>query len=150
MRILILLFLLGVASGASGQATFTLVPPVAGDDQVVRLRWDSPLGCYSIDPAEVARTDDVVVVTFLWSDEAPCLPEWQTPRFVSLGVFAVGTYEVRVIECGLAPPPLPSCQPQAALPLTVVPANPITIPALSAVGVAAVALLMLLAVNVRR
>ena len=131
---------------ATAQTTFSLQPSQVRAGQNVNLRIDNPSGCYPVPQIDVLRSGDVVTVNLLTTDAGQCVPEWATPRLVSLGTFAPGQYQVQPFVCSNAPPPLPACQLRATLPLTVLGAAGarFTVPAMSGMTATALFLLMLL------
>lgn len=135
------------AQAATAQTTFSLEPAQVYAGHNVNLRIDNPSGCYPVPQIDVLRAGDVVTVNLLTTDAGPCLPEWATPRFVPLGTFNAGNYQVRPFVCSNAPPPLPACQLRAELPLTVLGSNgtTFTVPALSGAVTLGLGLLMLIA-----
>lgn len=121
MRSLVaMLILLSATGSAHAQLAFSLEPAQAHAGQGVRLRIDSPTGCYPVPQIDVLRAANVVTVNLHVTDAGPCLPEWATPRFVTLGSFGAGNYEIQPFLCGNAPPPAPACLLQTTLPLVVV------------------------------
>jgi hypothetical protein len=127
------LFVLLTASAISAQPAgyqFSLSPPVAIAGGDVDLRIDSETGCYGGNTFEVVRRAATVIVTNSLSDTSPCAPAWQTPRFVNLGSFEAGQYEVVIVTCVNSP--TNPCSTWATLPLTVYRENePLAVPMLS-------------------
>lgn len=120
MRAPILLLLIAALSPiANAQTTFTLQPAQTMEGEAVDLRTDDPSGCVFAPQIDMERAGDLVTVEIHETDAGPCLPEWATPRFVPLGTFTLGTYQVKAFLCGNAPPPEPECQLRATLALTV-------------------------------
>jgi hypothetical protein len=152
------LLLLGV-SEAQAQWSFSLDPAstVIAGGQEVALRIDEAGGCFLSNIINVTRDGSTIAVVANIEDTIPvtgCPPAWLTPRFVSLGTFTPGLYEVQVTVCTNPPPPLPECQLQATLPLTVlgVSGTKFTVPTMSgtvAVGLA-FALMAIAALVARR
>lgn len=143
MRALLLLAVCTEASALS-VGVFTLEPDLVQSGEAVRLRVDSPQGCYRAESSSVSRDGLVVDVRFGMSDIANCLPQWITPIFTDIGSFGPGTYQVRISECGFTPLP---CQVVATLPLQVNGTGSVrarTVPALSAgSGLALVSVLLI-------
>lgn len=146
MRYLLMLILLATTGAAHAQLAFTLQPAQAYKGQGVSLRIDSPTGCYPVLKIDVVRAASVVTVNLHVTDAGPCLPEWATPRFVTLGAFTAGSYQVQPYLCGNAPPPAPACLLQTTLPLAVLGSASTrhTVPALSDTVTAVLALSVML------
>jgi hypothetical protein len=144
MRTIFLLLMLSALGPCLAQPTFTLQPSPALSLEPVSLRIDNSSGCYPATSIGVERTGDVVGVTAQLTDAGNCQAEFPTPRFVDLGTFPPGTYQVQVTQCTNAPPPLPECALQAMLPLTVFGSSGavFTVPALS--GAVALSLVLLM------
>ena len=123
MRAICFLFLIVGIGQAQAQWSFTLdpaSPAIAGQEIAVRI--DEPFGCFPANIINVTR-DGASVGGVAHIEDAsppgPCPVTWVTPRFVSLGTFAPGHYEVRVTACTNAPPPLPECELRTTLALAV-------------------------------
>ena len=122
MRVIGLLLLLGVGD-AQAQWSYALdpgSPVIAGQEVAVRI--DEPNGCFLSSVINVTRDGAAVSVVAHITDALPpggCPPAWVTPRFVSLGTFAAGHYEVEVTTCSNPTPPTPECEVEATLPLAV-------------------------------
>ena len=135
MRAFVFALLALCASEVAAQSTYTLEPAQARAGDAVTLRIDNPAGCILVSPfgINVSRTGDVIAVEMQQTDTVPCPPEWATPRFVALGTFESGNYQVEVTTCTNSPPPDPPCRLRATLPLTVfgVSSTTFTVPAVS-------------------
>lgn len=147
-RLLVLLILLAAVGAARAQLVFTLQPAQVHEGQSVSLRIDSPTGCYPVPQIDVVPAASVVTVNLQVTDAGPCLTEWATPRFVALGTFVPGNYQVKPFLCGNAPPPAPECLLQTTLPLVVVDATGIrhVVPTLTH-GAAGILLLLVLIIG---
>lgn len=119
MRVLAFFLLLAAstisAQPADFQFSLSTASAVAGAE--VNLRIDSDTNCYPANTFEVVRNGSTVTVSNTLSDTSPCAPDWQTPRFVNLGAFDAGQYEVVVVTCVNAP--VNPCSTWATLPLTI-------------------------------
>ena len=149
MRTFLLICLMAIAPCVVAQASFSLQPASARAGEEVQFRLDSQSGCYPVPLIEVDRVANLRVNVHV-TDTAPCLPEWNTPRFASLGTFAPGIHSIDVFLCGNSPPPEPECEYQRTLELLVAGADGVhrPIPALGWVGGAIAAVMMLLAISV--
>jgi hypothetical protein len=112
----VITLLVAPSISAGPDDTFTLQPSVILVAGVTQLRIDSADGCYPADGSQIEAAPGVIDVSFTIADFA-CLPAWSTPRFVALGPFPAGSYDVRITECTNAP--IDPCTLRQTLQLTV-------------------------------